>query len=44
MFEETDIAYFPCHHVTQQRAHKMVIGGDGKGIEGLSFHNIENTF
>ena len=22
----------------------MVMGGDRKGIEGLSFHNIENAF
>ena len=33
-----------CHHVTQQKAHDMVIGGDRKGIEGFSFHNIENAF
>ena len=44
MFDETDNPYSLCHHVTQQRVQDMVMGGDRKGIEGLSFHNIENAF
>jgi hypothetical protein len=44
MFEETDNPYSLCHHVTQQKVQEMVMGGDSKGIEGLSFHNIKNAF
>ena len=44
MFDETDNPYSLCHHVTQLRVQDMVMEGDRKGIEGLSFHNIENAF
>ena len=44
MFDETDNPYSLCHCVTQQRVQDMVMGGERKGIEGLSFHNIENAF
>ena len=43
MIEEIDNPYSLCHCVTQQRVQDMVMGGDRKGIEGLSFHNIENA-
>ena len=44
MFDETDDPYSLYHHVTQQRVQDMVMEGDRKGIEGVSFHNIENAF
>ena len=44
VFDETDNPYSLCHRVTQQRVQEIVMGGDRKGIEGLSFHNIENAF
>jgi hypothetical protein len=44
MFDETDYPYSLCHCVTQQRVQEMVMEGDRKGIEGFSFHNIENAF
>ena len=44
MFDETDNPCSLCHCVTQQRVQDMVMGGERKGIEGLSFHNIENAF
>ena len=44
MLDETDNPYSLCHCVTQQRDQDMVMGNDRKGIEDLSFHNIENAF
>ena len=44
VFDETDNPYSLCHCVTQQKVQDMIMGGDRKGIEGLSFHNIENAF
>ena len=44
MLDETDNPYSLCHCVTQQKVQDMVMGGDRKGIEGLSFHDIENAF
>jgi hypothetical protein len=44
MFDETDYPYSLCNCVTQQRVQEIVMGGDKKGIEDFSYHNIENTF
>ena len=44
MFEETDTPYALCHCVTQQRIQDMNMGGDRKGIEGLSSTSLRMHF
>ena len=44
MFEEIDDPYTLHHCVAQQKDQDMVENGDRKGIEGISFYNMENVF